>query len=414
MKTSIILSALGTAALTAAHGIVQNLNIGGSEYSGYLPYNDPYSSPVPERIVWAFPTAGNGPVEDVSTSDITCNKAATAAKLTAPVAAGDKVEFFWTTWPESHKGPVMTYLANCGGDCTTVDATTLNYFKIDEAGLNSDGTWASDDLIANNNSWTVTIPSDIVAGSYLIRHELLALHSAGTANGAQFYPMCANLEISGSGSAVPTDTVKFPGGYSATDPGILVNIYGTLTSYTIPGPAVYGSSGSGSGSGSATTTAAAAPTTTAAAVETSSVAAAETTSVAAVETTSAAAIETTSAAVEVPTTSAAAVETTSTAVKVPTTSAAAIKTSSTAAAVVPTTSAVAAVPTTLVTKTRASTTAAAAATSAAASTGCSKTSEAYNKCLDTVNQCIRSAQSTTGGAVNFDSCNAQRSACTMC
>ncbi|KAH0612320.1 uncharacterized protein H6S33_010372 [Morchella sextelata] len=411
MKTSIVLSALGTAALTAAHGIVQNLNIGGDEYTGYLPYNDPYSSPVPERIVWAFPTAGNGPVEDVSTSDITCNKAATAAQLTAPVAAGDKVSFYWTTWPESHKGPVMTYLANCGGDCTTVDATTLNYFKIDEAGLNSDGTWASDDLIANNNSWTVTIPSDIVAGSYLIRHELLALHSAGTANGAQFYPMCANLEISGSGSAVPTDTVKFPGGYSATDPGILVNIYGTLTSYTIPGPAVYGSSGSGSGS--ATTTAAAVKSSVTAAATTSA-AAVETTSAAAVETTSAAAVETTSAAVEVPTTSAAAVVTTSTAVKVPTTSAAAIKTTSTAAAVVPTTSAVAAVPTTLVTKTRASTTAAAATTSAAASTGCSNTSEAYNKCLDAVNECIRNAQSKTGGAVNFDACNAQKSACTMC
>ncbi|KAI5841565.1 glycosyl hydrolase family 61-domain-containing protein [Morchella snyderi] len=413
MKTSIVLSALGTAALTAAHGIVQNLNIGGDEYSGYLPYNDPYASPVPERIVWAFPTAGNGPVEDVSTSDITCNKAATAAKLTAPAAAGDKVSFYWTEWPESHKGPVMTYLANCGGDCTTVDATTLDYFKIDEAGLNSDGTWASDDLIANNNSWTVTIPSDIVAGSYLIRHELLALHSAGNANGAQFYPMCANLEITGSGSAVPTDTVKFPGGYSATDPGILVNIYGTLTSYTIPGPAVYGSSGSGSGS--ATTTAAAVATTSAAAVETSSVTAAETTSVAAaettsaaaVETTSAAAIETTSAAVEVPTTSVAAIKTTSTA-------AAVVPTTSSAAAVVPTTSAVAAVPTTLVTKTRTSTTAAAATTSAAASTGCSKTSEAYNKCLDAVNECIRNAQSKTGGASNFDACNSQRSACTMC
>ncbi|KAA8911279.1 family 61 glycosyl hydrolase, partial [Sphaerosporella brunnea] len=242
MKQSIVLSTMG-AAFAAAHGIVQNLDIGGSWYTGYLPYNDPYSNPVPERIVWAFPTAGNGPVEDVSTSDITCNIGATAAALSADVSAGSEVTFYWTAWPESHKGPVMTYMANCGGDCSSVDATTLSYFKIDEAGLNSDGTWASDDLIAANNSRTVTIPSDIAAGNYIIRHELLALHSAGTEGGAQFYPMCANLVVSGSGSASP-EGVKFPGAYSATDPGILVNIYNGISSYTIPGPAVYTAGGS--------------------------------------------------------------------------------------------------------------------------------------------------------------------------
>lgn len=284
----------------------------------------------------------------------------------------------------------MTYLANCGGDCTTVDATTLSYFKINEAGLNADGTWASDDLIANNNSWTVTLPSDIVAGQYLIRHELLALHSAGTEGGAQFYPMCANLQVTGSGTAAP-EGVKFPGAYSATDPGILVNIYGTLTSYTIPGPAVYEGSGSNSGTITKATTAAATTSTAVAEV---------TTSVAAVETTSAAAVETTSTAVvEVPTTSA--VPTTTTVIAVPTTSAAAVVTP---------------VPTTLVTRTRTQTSAAAVSTtSAAAGSGsCSTTSEAYNKCLDAVNECIRNAQSKSGGAVNFSTCDAERSACKMC
>lgn len=299
----------------------------------------------------------------------------------------------------------MTYLANCGGDCTTVDATTLSYFKIDEKGLNSDGTWASDDLIANNNSWTVTIPSDIVAGQYLIRHELLALHSAGTEGGAQFYPMCANLQITGSGTAQP-EGVRFPGEYSATDPGILVNIYGTLTSYTIPGPAVYGSGSSA--------------TTTAAGVKTSSVVegttAVETTSIA-VPTTSAAA-ETTSAVVVVPTTSVGVI-TTSAAAVVPTTSVGAITTSAavvvpTTSKAVPTTSVVTPVPTTLVTRTCTATTAPAATTSAASSGGCSSTSEAYNKCLDAVNECIRNAQSNHGGNVDFSTCDTERSACKMC
>ena len=46
------------------------------------------------------------------------------------------------------------------------------------------------------------------------------------------------LSVTGGGSATPA-TVLFPGAYSATDPGILINIYEKLTSYTAPGPAIY-------------------------------------------------------------------------------------------------------------------------------------------------------------------------------
>lgn len=243
MKQSVLLSVVGFAVFTAAHGIVSNLKIGSEFFGGYNPFQDQYEPTPPQRIVWAFPTAGNGPVVDVSSRDIVCNKGATAAPLTAPAAAGDKVTFFWTPWP--HPGPVMTYLANCGGECSKVDPTKLEFFKIDHGGLSADGTWASDKLIANNNSWTVTIPSDIVSGNYILRHEILGLHEASTKNGAQFYPMCANLKISGPGSASPAG-VQFPGAYKATDPGILVNIYDKLESYEIPGPAVY-TSGRGGG-----------------------------------------------------------------------------------------------------------------------------------------------------------------------
>jgi cellulase len=37
---------------------------------------------------------------------------------------------------------------------------------------------------------------------------------------------CYQLTVAGSGSASPA-TVKFPGAYSATDPGILINIHST-------------------------------------------------------------------------------------------------------------------------------------------------------------------------------------------
>ena len=316
-----------------------------------------------------------GPVEDVSSSDITCNKGATAAPISAPVTAGSDVSFFWTTWPESHRGPAMTYMAKCPGSCSDADPTTLSFFKIDEAGLNADGTWASDDLIANNGTYTSTIPSDIAPGNYIIRHELLALHSAGTSGGAQFYPMCANVEVTGSGTANPAG-VKFPGAYAASDEGILVNIYNNPTSYVIPGPAVYG------GGASADPTTSAAPVTTSAAAPTTSAAETvvpEPTTVVPEPTTAPA--EPISSSIAVPTF-----------VPVPTTAAAPISTLSA---------------TSFATVTRPATTSIAAAPTATKAPG----KQTMNECLDAVNACIRSMQSQNGGVVDFSSCEQQRQVC---
>jgi cellulase len=46
------------------------------------------------------------------------------------------------------------------------------------------------------------------------------------------------LTVTGGGSASPA-TVKFPGAYKASDPGIKVNIHAAVSSYVVPGPAVY-------------------------------------------------------------------------------------------------------------------------------------------------------------------------------
>ena len=150
----------------------------------------------------------------------------------------------WTPWPTTHHGPVLDYLANCKGPCETVDKTTLEWFKIDQLGLLNDaaystgGTWATDTLIANNNSWTVTIPSNIAPGNYVLRHEIIALHSAGSVDGAQAYPQCVNLAISGTGTTNPTGELA-TSFYTENDPGILIDIYEPIATYTIPGPALY-------------------------------------------------------------------------------------------------------------------------------------------------------------------------------
>jgi len=141
---------------------------------------------------------------------------------------------------------MIDYLAACNGPCETVDKTTLLWHKIDQLGLISgtqetDGYWASDVMIANNNSWTVQIPSTIKTGNYVVRHETIALHAAASANGAQDYPFCFNLAITGTGTdGLTTGGTLGTALYTPTDPGILFDIYSNpIPAYTIPGPALY-------------------------------------------------------------------------------------------------------------------------------------------------------------------------------
>jgi hypothetical protein len=178
-------------------------------------------------------------------SKIACHKDATVGQAQVEVAAGSTVELQWTTWPESHKGPVIDYLAPVDGTFTDATYDSLSFVKIAEAGY-ADSTWASDSLVANNNSWTTTIPSGLAPGSYVLRHEIIALHSAGQADGAQSYPQCINIKVSGSGSTSISGGETADKFYTADDAGILVNIYSGLTTYEIPGPALWSGADSGS------------------------------------------------------------------------------------------------------------------------------------------------------------------------
>ncbi|TGJ87022.1 hypothetical protein E0Z10_g1726 [Xylaria hypoxylon] len=318
-RSSSLLAALATAASVAAHGHVSNIVINGVSYQTYNPTVFPYMADPPVVVGWTASDTDNGFVEPNSfaSGDIVCHKAATPAGGYAQVAAGDSISIQWDTWPESHKGPMLDYLAACNGPCDSVDKLELEFFKIDEAGIldssSAPGTWASDVLIENNNTWLVQIPKSLKAGNYVLRHETIALHSAGQVNGAQNYPQCFNLEVTGSGTEVPAGVVATEL-YTTTDPGIDVNIYVSGLDYQIPGPALISgvastveqvssaitasssaTVGSGSGSGSGATT------TTAAQVTTSSASQAASTSKAA-SSTSAAKSSTTKAASSKPTT----------------------------------------------------------------------------------------------------------------
>jgi cellulase len=180
---------LGALATVSAHGGVRGVVADGVYYEGYNPSMQ-YQATPPSVVGWSCPEClDNGFVDPTMYTDVTkiaCHKDATAGQAVAKVAAGGTVELQWSVWPDSHKGPVLDYLAKVD-DATTATADGLSFFKIDQGGLDG-ADWASDKLIANNNSWTVTIPTSIAAGQYVLRHEIIALHSAGQADGAQNYP----------------------------------------------------------------------------------------------------------------------------------------------------------------------------------------------------------------------------------
>ncbi|KAI8943728.1 hypothetical protein NX059_001707 [Plenodomus lindquistii] len=240
-----------------AHGILSAIEVDGTAFTAYNP-SFSYQTPPPEVIEWSCPECqDNGFVDPSMYTDVTkiaCHKDATAGAKVATVKAGGSVEIQWSTWPESHVGPVIDYLAPVA-DATAATSKDLEFFKIDEAGYTA-GEWAATKLLNNNLTWSVTIPENIKAGDYVLRHEIIALHSAGQENGAQNYPKCINLKVEGAGTETPAG-VTADKLYTPDDAGIKVNIYGAdLTSYKIPGPALFSGASSGSGAPAGNDTAA--------------------------------------------------------------------------------------------------------------------------------------------------------------
>ncbi|KAI0483337.1 glycoside hydrolase family 61 protein [Xylariaceae sp. FL0804] len=237
---------LGLAAtLVSGHTIFQKVSVDGVDQGQLIGVRAPDS---------------NYPIQDVTDPSFACNKNLTHLNDTIiPVEAGSNVSAWWghviggpqvpndpdNPIASSHKGPIQVYLAKVD-DAATAGTADHKWFKVAEDGLNdTTGIWAVDTMIANNGWSNFTMPSCVAPGNYLMRVELLALHSAYAEGGAQFYMECAQIKVSGSGNSTGTNLVSFPGAYNATDPGILINIYNgtgvpnnSLKPYPIPGPPV--------------------------------------------------------------------------------------------------------------------------------------------------------------------------------
>ncbi|PGG95555.1 hypothetical protein AJ79_09986 [Helicocarpus griseus UAMH5409] len=229
MRFLLAASLITSATTVVAHSTFQQLWVGDTDHAGSCARQPP----------------SNSPVTSVSSQDMRCNVGGGAGVSgICEAAAGSKMTVEMHAQPNdrscsneaiggNHFGPVMVYMSKVD-DATTADGSG-SWFKVSEEGYN-DGVWGTDSLNANCGKHEFTVP-DLAPGDYLVRAEAIALHTAGSPGGAQFYMTCFQVTITGSGSMNPQG-VSFPGAYSANDPGILINIYQDFGEYIIPGPPV--------------------------------------------------------------------------------------------------------------------------------------------------------------------------------
>ncbi|PGH12483.1 hypothetical protein AJ79_04227 [Helicocarpus griseus UAMH5409] len=205
----------------------------------------------------------NDPVKDLSSPAIACNVNGNPVSEFAKAAAGDEIMVEWyhnsrgdDIIASSHKGPIQAFIA----PYTDGNGASATWTKIASQGYDSSrDKWAVDDLIANGGKLPFNLPSNLAPGKYLLRHEIIGLHEADATydvnpiRGAQFYPSCIQLEVTGGGSESPGQNFGFNQGYSYSDPGIHFNLYqcpnegpeggfsyGCFGEYTAPGPEVWG------------------------------------------------------------------------------------------------------------------------------------------------------------------------------
>ncbi|KAJ2047827.1 hypothetical protein H4S04_004210 [Coemansia sp. S16] len=193
----------------------------------------------------------NTPVKDVNNIDLRCRTDKMNAKDTKniTIVAGEKfgLEFHEGDEDtsrfieEEHRGPVLIYMAplesNGEGDV---------WFKVFEGGYDPKTKKFYDELLMKSGGkMEFTIPEEIKGGNYIMRPEVIALHTAdkkfkpgSMSYGAEFFPNCVQIKLISKGTLEPKG-YPIPGIYKADDPGIFFNLWDKYDSYVIPGPPMY-------------------------------------------------------------------------------------------------------------------------------------------------------------------------------
>ncbi|KAJ1299430.1 hypothetical protein OPQ81_003796 [Rhizoctonia solani] len=223
-----------------AHGYVDKIICDGKTYNGPIPGETNPKSPI-RRI------STIDPYKDPKGSGITCGEKAQLASVVAPVTAGSDLKLSWVAhpnqkWPHE-MGPLITYMAKvpAGQTADKFDASKGDFFKVHQEGQEG-SKWYVERLMKLGTTMSIPIPKELEDGHYIMRHEIIALHLADQKGGAEFYSSCFQLNVTGgTGTAKTTasETVRFPGAYSASDPGIYTpKVFDSGFKYKFPGPAI--------------------------------------------------------------------------------------------------------------------------------------------------------------------------------
>ncbi|CAE7229188.1 unnamed protein product [Rhizoctonia solani] len=216
MKFSALAAVLGSASATYAHTIVKAVFINGVDQGN-------------GENVYIRSPPNNNPVKDLASKDVACNVNNVAVPKTLEVSAGDIITFEWrkegrngTVIAETHKGPVMVYVAS-----TSSNGEGAVWNKIFEEAYTTE--WAVDKLIRSRGHVSVTVPN-LEAGDYLFRPEIIALQAANTsfiANpklGADLYMECIQFKIVSNGSVKLPAGIDFKTSYTYSDQGLVYNL----------------------------------------------------------------------------------------------------------------------------------------------------------------------------------------------
>lgn len=260
----------GLVAQVSGHTAVESAEIGGVTYPGFrgATIDAPLEKNSPAWKTnqgWGFqPIMG----DSINKPDIIAHKDATPSPNTAEAPAGSKVTFHWhhegscnqgeEGWDCSHHGWTATWLAPCNGDCSKVDKTKLEFFKIDEVALTSypkgtryaqgdprgqTGKWGTDAIFYDNgNAHTVTIPSEIPSGNYVLRTEVASIHNNGAVSNRQLWPQAFNIKVTGGDDSKPVPKgIKGTEIYNQNDKLLKWDLYWHEPEETIgeaPGPEI--------------------------------------------------------------------------------------------------------------------------------------------------------------------------------
>ncbi|KAJ4338550.1 hypothetical protein N0V87_003879 [Didymella glomerata] len=182
--------------------------------------------------------------------DFRCNKGAfesASRTSTAEVKAGAKLGMKLAVGATmQHPGPALVYMSKAPTTAQAYEGDG-DWFKIfEESTCKPSGDFGRDAWCTwDKDNVSFTIPAGTPDGEYLIRAEHIGVHGAHDGQ-AEFYYSCAQVKVTGgTGTTLPTDTIKFPGGYKKDDPSFNFSIYGGFKEYPMPGPAVWDGTSTG-------------------------------------------------------------------------------------------------------------------------------------------------------------------------